>query len=330
MSSELLAYGEMLLRSFPEGGAGALPHRIVVKPLRSALYVPANRREWLQKCAKFGSDAIVVDLEDAVLAEDRGSARQIVSDELSSLGKQVRSVWVRVNSDKEEMMADLEAAVQPGLAVIQLSKVSNPEAVLELDRALSYLEGKRGLPHGSVAINPILETANGIHKAFEIACCSRRVEYLGGMISPAGDTARALRINAISDPIGSESLYLRSKIVLEARAAGILHPLGGVVTDLAPDFAVFKSFATANRNMGYSGMFVIHPSHVAVANAIFAPSDTEIQHALQTLAAFRASVGRGAIRGPRGEMIDMAHVRTAAIVLHDAKEFGMHIGSETD
>ena len=325
MDADLLAFGRELIDSGIEEVPSPPPRRIAVKPVRSALYVPANRADWLRKCERFGPDAVIADLEDAVLAADRPEARKIIGSEIPSLARRVRSVWVRVNPESDEMVRDLEAVVQQGLDVIQLSKVHEPAAVLELDRLLSYYEGKRGLPHSSIAINPILETANGLRQAYEIAACCRRVEYLGGLIAKLGDTARALGWNAPmpSDLIASESIHLRSKVLLEARSAGIQYPLSGVVISLAQDQTELKDIALSNKKLGYSGMIAIHPSHIAVINETFSPSADEVRAAQATLVAYRNAQGRGAIRGPGGEMVDMAQARSAAALLHRAVAFGL-------
>ena len=325
MDKDLVAYGRELIASGSEEIPRPPARRIAVRPVRCALYVPANRRDWLRGCHRFGPDAVIADLEDAVLPQDRAQARAIVGEELAGLAQRVRSVWVRVNPDRDEMMKDLEAVVRPGLSVVQLSKVYEPAAVLELDRMLSWFEGRNGLAPDSIAINPILETANGLRLAYEIAMCCRRVEYMGGLIAKLGDTARALGWNAPlpSDDIASESLGLRSKVLLDARAAAVKNVLGGVVISLAPDLQELRAVALSNKKLGYSGMIAIHPSHIATINEIFSPSAQEIAAAQATLAAFRGSSNRGAIRGPGGEMVDIAQARSAAALLDRAASFGL-------
>jgi citrate lyase subunit beta/citryl-CoA lyase len=322
--SELLAYGREILGNLAEEEPGALVGRLAVPPLRSALYLPGNRRDFIQKSPRFKPDAVVIDLEDAVHASDRAAARQVVSEEIEPLSQRVRAVWVRVNPDRETLWKDLEAAVRPGLSTVQLSKCFNPESVLELDKALAYFEGKAGLPYGRIAIAPILETANGLRQAYEIAMASRRVEYLGALVAKEGDTARALRMRAQSDAAGSESFAVRSNVLVAARAAGIRTPLGGVVTDLYPDHATLRAYAISNRDLGYAGMFVIHPSHVAVVNEIFSPSADELARAVRILNDLRSSAGRAAIRGPgNAEMVDLAMARFAVLLLEEAGSLGI-------
>jgi citrate lyase subunit beta / citryl-CoA lyase len=302
--------------------------RIRAQPLRSILYVPGNRRDWIQKCHRFSADGIVLDLEDSVPIAERDNARKIIADEIGPLASRVRSVWVRVNAESKSLTDDLEAAMRPGISVIQLPKVYSAEAVADLDRKLGYFEGCKGIPFGATVIAPILETARGIQHAYDIALSSPRVEYLGAVVAPEGDTARALRMAVMHDAIGSESLYVRGKVVVDARAAGVQNVIGGTVTDLDPKHELLRSFSLMNKAMGYSGSLLIHPDQVMVANELFGQSADNINEALKVLRLLRASPGRAAVRDViSGRMIDLAHGRHAYWVLSGATEFGQRLSN---
>jgi citrate lyase subunit beta/citryl-CoA lyase len=148
---------------------------------------------------------------------------------------------------------------------------------------------------------------------------------MGGLIAKLGDTARALGWTAPlpSDEIASESLALRSKVLLDARAAKVSNPLGGVVISLAPDQRELRDLARSNKKLGYAGMIAIHPSHIAAINETFSPTAQEIAAAQATLSVYRDSRDRGAIRGPGGEMVDLAQARSAAALLDRAGTFGL-------
>lgn len=321
--AELLAFGRrMAQESLME--EDVLPGRIAAPPLRSILYVPGNRREWIQKCPRFGADAIVLDLEDSVPPDERENARKIIAEEIGPLSKRVRSVWVRVNASGDSLLQDLEAAVRPGISVVQLPKVFSGKSVIALDKTLGYLEGRQGMPFGGTVISPILETAGGILRAYEIAVSSTRVEYMGAVVAPEGDTARALHMQVMSDAIGTESIYARGKVVVDARSAGVQHVIGGTVTDLSPQHGLLKSFSSLNKAMGYSGTLLIHPSHVPVANELFGPSAKDISQALEVLGLLRAASDRAAVRNPvTGQMVDQAHGRHAYWVLQEAAALGL-------
>ncbi|MBV9921232.1 MAG: CoA ester lyase, partial [Pseudonocardia sp.] len=119
---------------------------------------------------------------------------------------------------------------------------------------------------------------------------------------------------------GLETLYLRSRIVLAARAASLHHPIGGVWQDLA-DLDGLRRFAEDNRRLGYRGLALIHPSHVAVANEVFTPSPETVAHYRRMIDAFRKAEAEGhAAVDFEGQHIDLAHAKTAegVIALADA------------
>ncbi|MFN0184822.1 MAG: HpcH/HpaI aldolase/citrate lyase family protein [Aquabacterium sp.] len=320
--ADLLAFGRRLSEGAPPDEE-VLPGRVVAPPLRSVLYVPGNRRDWIRKCHRYGADAIVLDLEDSVPPDERPAARAILAEEIGPLAQRVGSVWVRVNAAPDSLPLDLAAAVRPGIHVVQLPKVFAPGAVQELDRALGWHEGRAGLPFGSVVVSPILETAGGVRRAHEICMASRRIEYVGAVVAPEGDTARALHLRVMHDAAGTETVPLRSQVAIDARAAGVQHVTGGTVTDLDPQHAVLRAFCGINRAMGYSGMLVIHPSHVPVVNELFAPTAAELARAVAVLRLLMSHPDRAAVRNAQGQMVDLAHARHAHALLTQAQALGL-------
>jgi malyl-CoA/(S)-citramalyl-CoA lyase len=71
--------------------------------------------------------------------------------------------------------------------------------------------------------------------------------------------------------------------------------------------------------LGCDGKWVIHPSQVEVANAIYTPSDEEIMRARRVLAAMQEAQqsGVGAVILD-GRMIDVASIRQAEAIVRKA------------
>ena len=320
--ADLLAYGAQLDRE-DVLSEEVLPGRVSAPPLRSVLYVPGNRRDWIRKCHQYGADAVVLDLEDSVPPEERPSARAVIAEEIGSLSERVRSVWVRVNAAPQELARDLDAVVRPGLHVVQLPKVFSPSQMVEADRVVGWHEGRAGMAFGSVVLSPILETAGGIKRAHAICMASTRVEYVGAVVAPEGDTAKALHLRVMHDAVGTETMPMRSQVAVDARSAGVQHIVGGTVTDLDPAHGVLKAFCEMNRSMGYSGMLVIHPSHVRFVNELFSPSEGQIAFALEVLGLLRANPGKAAVRNSAGNMVDLAHARYSCALLREAQSLGL-------
>ncbi|MDT0318860.1 HpcH/HpaI aldolase/citrate lyase family protein [Streptomyces millisiae] len=283
-------------------------------PLRSMLFVPGNRTEWLPKAAAAGADAVVLDLEDAVAEADRPAATERVAAAVAAAAEPATALFVRIPPlDGWPAAARLRAVARTGLAGVVLPKVSDAEQVRLADRLLGWCEQEHGLAPGTFALVPLLETARGLRSAFEIAGAVPRVGYAGALTAPGGDVARAVGYRW--SPEGTETRELRSRVLLDVRAAGVAHPVGGLWTRIA-DLTGLRAFAEQNRALGYAGMMAIHPSHVPVINEVFSPSAAELARCARLVAAVAAgrAAGSGAVVF-EGEMVDEAMAATARALL---------------
>ncbi|MHA6803741.1 HpcH/HpaI aldolase/citrate lyase family protein [Salinifilum ghardaiensis] len=293
-------------------------HEVSRAPLRSLLFVPGTKTEWLAKAARAGADAAVIDLEDAVPDSGKADARSGVVATLQqhhvSTREQPPALFVRVNAlDTWDGADDVRAVARPGLHGIVLPKVDGPEDVRVADRLLTWCERERGLPVGSVALVPLLETARGLREAHDVGAAARRVAYLGALTADSGDVARAVGYRW--SPRGTETLALRSRVLLDARAAGVEHPVAGLWTQL-DDPAGLRAFAEQNRSLGYAGMMAIHPAHVPIINEVFSPSSEELARWERLVAAVEQAQARGeGAVAFEGQMVDEAMAATARHVL---------------
>lgn len=293
------------------------------KPIRSALFVPGNREDRIQKAPRFGADALILDLEDAVALPDKPRARATVRKMVEELGRAGQNVFVRVNDFETGLTwADLDAIVCPELYCVMLPKVTGPEDVKRCDTILEFLERQRGIEAGSVLIDPVLETAQGMRQAYEVAIASKRVAHLGGLTGKDGDIARAIGFQWT--PEGHEAFFYISKVLLDARAANIPYPMGGRGWWDIQDLDGLRAEAIRTRAFGYSGMLLIHPSHVAIVNQVFTPSNEEIAHWKELIAAVEKCEAEGSsVVVVNGMMVDTAHVKVARDLLQWARELGV-------
>ncbi|MGW2283430.1 HpcH/HpaI aldolase/citrate lyase family protein [Streptomyces phaeochromogenes] len=289
-------------------------------PLRSLLFVPGTRTDWLPKARAAGADAAVLDLEDAVPAADKLAARGQVADAVARAaaappGQAGRmALFVRVNPlDGWAGAEELRAVVRPGLTGIVLPKVGSAQDVKFADRLLGWCEQEQGLQPGRVALVPLLETARGLREAYDIARAASRIAYLGALSAPGGDVERAVGYRW--SPEGTETVALRSRVLLDVRAAGVPCPVSGLWTRVG-DLPGLRAFAEQNRSLGYEGMMAIHPFHVPLINEVFSPGPAELARCAELIAAVEAAQaeGTGAVTF-RGEMVDEAMARTARLVL---------------
>jgi citrate lyase subunit beta/citryl-CoA lyase len=281
-----------------------------VPRVRSALFVPGSRGDFLEKADQRGADAVLIDLEDSVVEGSLDAARTLVRAWLDARPAPVDPVaCVRVHAlDDHQLDDDLDAVVHPQLTAVLVPKVAHEEEVVEVAEVIAYYEGRRGMPRGQVRIWPLVETASAVQRADRIARASDRVAYMGGGTSRQGDIARALGFQWSAE--GLETLYLRSKVLVDVRAAGVPNPVSGLVSNL-DGTAELETFARQSRALGYEGLMVVHPAQVALVNEVFSPTAEEREEARAVLAALAEAEARGlgAVTF-RGRMIDRANIET--------------------
>jgi citrate lyase subunit beta/citryl-CoA lyase len=284
------------------------------RPLRALLFVPGSRPELFEKASRSGADAVVLDLEDAVAPSAKNDARRNVGAAIGVLATSGLGVFVRINDlTTGEWREDLAAIVVPGLTGVALPKVHRPGDVALVADVLAELERSAGVALGEVDIQPLLETAEAMHGAYEILGSSPRIRSFFGGFAKDGDVSREL--DARWTRGGEESLYLRSKLLLDGRAAGVPFPITGTWTDLT-DLDGLRAFADQNRNLGYSGMYVIHPSHVDAVTHAFTPTPDELARYRMIVDRLEEAEGLGqAAIQVEGVMIDRAMVARARAVL---------------
>ncbi|MGW2325958.1 HpcH/HpaI aldolase/citrate lyase family protein [Streptomyces sp. NPDC001700] len=292
-----------------ESSSRSAPVRI---PLRSLLFVPGSRTDWLPKAEAAGADAAILDLEDAVPDDGKAAALDAVTDAIDRAASRMR-LFVRINSlDRAagwQAADELRAVARPGLYGVVLPKVAHTDDVRAADRMLAWCERHHGLPEGHFALVPLLETARGLREAYAIGRAADRVAHLGALTGPGGDVERAVGYRWSAG--GEETHDLRARVLLDARAADCPHPVAGLWTDIA-DLDGLRHFAEQNRALGYEGMAVIHPSHVPVVNEVFSPTPEELARCARLIAAVEEAQARGAgaVRF-EGRMVDEAMAATA-------------------
>jgi len=288
------------------------------KPIRSFLFVPGNKPTWIEKSINSKADALILDLEDSVPHNMKAEAREIVKSKLEWLAEQKQRVWVRINRSPHLYdFDDVLAVVSPHLEGVMISKPCGPEDIHTIASMLSEAEFRNGVEIGHTRVVPLLETARAAQFAYEIAL-HERVPAIVGATAKNADVARAL--NTVWSLDGRETEYLKSRVVMAARAAGKL-PIGGVWQQVH-DLEGLKYSSERDRQLGMSGELLLHPSNVEIVNKMYSPSDEEVAFYEGMIKALEEAQAQGrASCIYDGEHIDIAHVKTAREVLELARSF---------
>ena len=291
---------------------------------RSELTSPGHSLKMMTKAASLDSDEVIFDLEDACAVSQKVAARQSVIAALTTLefgGKQraFRPNGLHTPFCYRDIVEVVEAA-GGFLDSIVIPKIDTPADVLFVDRLLTQIELNVGLPVGRIAIEALIESAQGVLHAEQIASATPRIASLiFGLVDFAGDIG--------AKETGAEQFffyhYAKAKVITAARAAGIAC-LDGVTLAIR-DLDACQRDATMAARMGFDGKWAIHPTQVPVINAAFTPTGEEIIRAQRILAAYtQADVeqGVGALVLD-DEMIDAATLRVERQKLAIARRAGM-------
>jgi citrate lyase subunit beta / citryl-CoA lyase len=274
-----------------------------VRVLRSALYMPSSNARALEKARTLPTDAVILDLEDAVAPDAKAAARDAACAAVRSGAYGRRTLTVRCNGlDTPWGRDDLEAAASAGPHALVLPKVSGPEHLAEVVAVTGP----------EVRLWAMVETPAAVLAVREIAA-HPQVDVL---VVGTNDLAKELRAALV--PGRAPLLPHLATILLAARAAGV-EVLDGVYNDVR-DLAGFEAECRQGAELGFDGKTLVHPSQVELANRVWAPDDAAVEHARRVIAAFEqaAQEGRGVVTVD-GRMVENLHVDDARRVLATAE-----------
>lgn len=275
--------------------------------LLTMLYVPGDRPDRFGKAVDSGADAVILDLEDSVVASRKAYARAAVAEFVADPHRV--PVFVRVNEVAgpdgagpdgagqdavgQEADADLDAVTgAPGLAGLRLPKVESAGTV------------RRVAGRVPVPLHPLIESAVGVERAYDIATADPAVSSL---TLGEADLRSDLGV-AAEDGLA----WVRGRIVVAARAAGLPPPMMPVYANVT-DLAGLAESCAAGRRLGFVGRTAIHPRQLPVIVAAFRPAEAEVVRARELLAAVAEAQVRGAGTAvlPDGRFADRAMVAAA-------------------
>ncbi|MBU1834217.1 MAG: CoA ester lyase [Gammaproteobacteria bacterium] len=276
------------------------------------LFLPAHVEKFVAKAHTRGADACILDLEDSVPHSQKAEARAMVAAGAQTIAAHKVGVLVRVNNDENNLIADLDAVVNPNVAAIVLPKVNDAAMVALVAERLDVLEAKLGMCVGHTYIIAQIEDVRALPNLDEIAVSSSR---LLGMSLGSEDFSAS----ACMAPIPEALFAPNQMVVFACRRAGIL-PFGfpASIADYSDAAAFIRTVKLASQ-LGFVGAFCIHPSQAHMLNDGLSPSSEELEYATGLLAAFAEAKreGRGAF-AYKGKMVDPPVVARAEELLRRA------------
>lgn len=298
----------------------------VVRLQRSELAVPGSNPNMFEKALNSNADYIFLDVEDAVVPDDKAQARKNIIAALNELdwrGKG-KTVSVRINGlDTHYMYRDVVDIVEQAghkLDTILIPKVGVPADVYTVECMVTQIEEAKGIEH-KIGLEALIETTLGMANVEAIAQSSPRMEALHFGVADYAASCRARTVNIGGlhpDYPGDQWHASLQRMLVACRAYG-LRAIDGPFGDIA-DPEGYKAAATRVAVMGFEGKWAIHPSQIELANEIMSPPAAEVERAHRVLEALKeaAAQGKGAAQLD-GKMIDAASERMAVNIVEQAK-----------
>ena len=219
-----------------------------------------------------GADAIILELEDFTPPELRPKARAHAAEVLDEWRAAGALAGVRINPFETCGRDDLVGVLAGRPDFIMMSKVDSPAQV-------KALEAETG---GAVDLVPNIETAAGLLNTYAIAKASKRV-----VAALVASEDMAASLGAVRTRRGGELAYVRSRFLVECRAAGV------EAIDCPYTFSDVEGAAADARDArrrGYRLKRLVDTAHVAAVNRALTPN---LARARRIVAAFEKARAQG-------------------------------------
>lgn len=291
-------------------------------PLRTALFVPGNRPERVDKAVASGADAVIIDLEDAVPKFQKVETRAIVRKKVEEHGD-TSIIIVRVNSlDSGYFEDDIKEILSIRLSSIMVPKVEEASHIHEINEAMLSVEKGIGITTGYIPIIPLIESAKGVQNIHEIVSMNTDPPRVFTVAFGAADYTLDLGIEMTEE--GTELIYPRSRLAIACRSAGIDPPLDTPFMIDFKNIELLKIDAGRAKILGFQGKMCIHPNQVEPCNAIFSPTPKEIEWANKIISAFDEAEAKGiAAIQVEGKFVDYPIVERCRRILRLAQAIGV-------
>jgi citrate lyase subunit beta/citryl-CoA lyase len=270
---------------------------------RSRLYLPGNEPKFFINAGLHKPDGIILDLEDSVAPAEKDSARFLVRNALRSINFYNSERMVRINQ-LPRGLEDLHYVVPHKVNVILIPKCESGDQVKQVENEIHRIQKIHNL-NDDIFLMPIIESAKGVLRAFDIACAS-----ISNCALTIGLEDYTADIGTQRTQEGKESIFARSIIVNAAKAAGI-QAIDTVYSDVEDIEGLRKSVIEA-KAIGFEGKGCIHPRQIKIIHESFNPTTEEIEKAKEIVLAAKEAEKRGlGVVSLGSKMIDAPVVKRA-------------------
>lgn len=296
-----------------EGRCPAIPLEFV----RSLMFVPSDRRDFLSGVMRFAPDGIVFDLQDSVAPDRKDAGRK----ELARVRDTVLGpLWdspvrpylcVRINpvdGGQAQLEVDIDAVIRSGVDGMVVPEVRSVEDLLTVDRQITKAMGVSSGATPGDADRPemlvLFETSEAIDLVDDIVSLDMSTR-LGALLYGREDLTDHVGVPVRYAVGWSEpgTLYPRARLIWAAKRRGL--PVLDSTPVMLHDDAVIRYESELGRNLGFTGRACIHPAQIPIIDRAYAPSGEDVSRSRTSLQQYREAVAEGrALTVVDGVMVD--------------------------
>lgn len=274
---------------------------------RTRLYLPGNEPKYFINASLHSPDSIILDLEDSVAPAEKEAARYLIRNALRTVDFKNCERMVRINQ-LPAGIEDLKFIVAHNVQTILIPKCESAQQVLIIETEIQRLKKERNISN-DIFLMPIIESALGVVKAYEIASASKYNCALAIGLEDYTADIGAERTNE-----GKESFFARNAVVNAAKAADI-QAIDTVFSDVN-DMEGLRQSVLEAKSLGFEGKGCIHPRQIKIIHEAFAPTQSEIDKANKIIEAFNEAQAKGLGAISLGsKMIDAPVVKRAQRII---------------
>ncbi len=281
----------------------------------SRLYLPGNTPSMMLNAGIHEPNGIILDLEDSVAFNKKKEAQLLVRNALRGINFYGAERMVRINQFPKGL-EDIKYLVPHNVHMLLVPKCEGADQIQQLEEKIEELKKQHKIKR-SIFLMPIIESALGVEKAFEIATASENVVAMAiGLEDYTADLGARRTNEAV------ESFYARTRMVNACKAARI-QAIDSVFSDVG-DMDALRENVKTSKGLGFEGMGCIHPRQIKVIHESFAPEAAEIDKAKKIVNAFIDATENGlGVVSLGTKMIDPPVVKRAEKTIHLAINLGL-------
>ena len=281
----------------------------------SRLYLPGNTPSMMLNAGIHDPNGIIIDLEDSVAYNKKKEAQLIVRNALRGINFYGAERMVRINQFPKGL-EDIKFLIPHNVPMLLVPKCEGGNQIKQLEEKIEEVKRQYKIDR-PVLLMPIIESALGVEKAFEIATASENVVAMAIGLEDYTADLGTRRTNE-----ATESLYARTRMVNACKAAGI-QAIDSVFSDVG-DMDALKENVKISKGLGFEGMGCIHPRQIKVIHESFAPEEAEIDKAKKIVNAFIDATEKGlGVVSLGTKMIDPPVVKRAEKTINLAISLGL-------